>query len=131
MEILSVIAAALASYVFGAVWYMMLARPWMAAAGLKAGPDGRPANSASPAPYIIALVCALAVAGMMRHVFSLAGIDDAAKGLVSGLGIGLFFATPWIATNYGFSDRPKMLTVIDGGYATIGCGLMGLVLTLF
>ena len=32
MEILSVLAAALASYVAGSVWYMTLAKPWMKAA---------------------------------------------------------------------------------------------------
>ncbi len=48
-----------------------------------------------------------------------------------GFGLGLFIVTPWIATNYAFSMRPRTLTLIDGGYATIGCTIMGLVLTLF
>ncbi|VAV97561.1 hypothetical protein MNBD_ALPHA07-2091 [hydrothermal vent metagenome] len=36
----------------------------------------------------------LLVAGMMRHMFALGGIDSLAKGFVSGFGIGLFLATP-------------------------------------
>ena len=71
------------------------------------------------------------MAGMMRHVFALGGVTEISKGLLSGLGIGLFLATPWIATNYAFAGRPMKLTLIDGGYATIGCAIMGLVLTLF
>lgn len=131
MGFLSVIAAAAASYGFGAVWYMKLAGPWMAAAGVEADASGRPANRGNPLPYVIAFACALLVAGMMRHIFALAGIDGMVSGLVAGLGVGLFLASPWIATNYAFAGRPMTLTLIDGGYATLGCMLMGLVLGVF
>ena len=131
MELVSVLAAAAASYVFGAIWYMSLARPWMEASGVEADENGRPAENAGAAPYIISFLCAIVVAGMMRHVFALGGVTEISKGLLSGLGIGLFLATPWIATNYAFAGRPMKLTLIDGGYATIGCAIMGLVLTLF
>ena len=131
MEIINVLAAAIAAYGFGAVWYMALAKPWIEAAGVKVGSDGRPDTGAGALPYIIALVAAVCVAGMMRHVFGLSGITSPMKGLVSGLGIGLFLATPWIATNVGFAGRPIKLIVIDGGYATFGCAIIGLVLTLF
>ncbi|MBO9473251.1 DUF1761 domain-containing protein [Shimia sp. R10_1] len=130
MGFVAVIAATVASYVFGSVWYMVLAKPWMAAAEVKLGANGRPANASKPTPYIAAFVCTFVVAGMMRHVFALSGITDIGAGLMSGLGIGLFLATPWIVTNYGFAGRPPVLMLIDGGYATIGCMIIGLVLTL-
>ncbi len=131
MEFLNVLVAAIAAYACGAVWYMTLAKPWMAAAGIEVGEDGQPKNRADPVPYIVSILCLIIVAGMMRHVFALSAIDTVGKGLMSGLGIGLFLATPWIATNYTFADRPKSLILIDGGYATIGCTVMGIVLTLF
>ena len=131
MELIAVIIAALASYGFGAVWYMTLTKPWMAAAGVEANEAGKPVTDGGPVPYIIAFVCALLVAGMMRHIFGLSGIDSAGAGIVAGLGLGLFIATPWIATNYAFADRPIKLTLIDGGYATIGCAIMGLILGSF
>lgn len=131
MEFINVLAAAIAAYIFGAVWYMTLAKPWMAASGVEVGEDGRPANSSDKVPYIISIICLIVVAGMMRHMFSLAGIDTVGKGLVAGLGVGLFLATPWIATNYTFAGRPRNLIVIDGGYATIGCTVIGIVLTIF
>jgi hypothetical protein len=129
MSFISVLIAAAAAYAFGAVWYMSLAKPWMAAAGVTE--DMMNDKSATKAAYITSAVCAVIVAGMMRHTFAAAGIDGAGKGLMSGLGIGLFMVTPWIATNYGFSSRPRALTLIDGGYATGGCAVMGLVLGLF
>ncbi|MBO6897087.1 MAG: DUF1761 domain-containing protein [Shimia sp.] len=131
MEILSVLAAAFASYVVGSIWYMALAKPWMKAAEVETDESGRPANASNPLPYITAFICAVLVAGMMRHVFSLSGIDTMGAGLIAGLGIGLFMATPWIVTNYSFANRSRSLMLIDGGYATLGCATMGAVLTLF
>jgi hypothetical protein len=73
----------------------------------------------------------LLVAGMMRHIFGMVGIASPGAGLVAGLGIGLFFISPWIMINNAYEMRPFRLTLINGGYATFGCALMGLVLTLF
>lgn len=131
MGILSVLAAAVAAYVFGTIWYMSLAKPWMAATGVAVGEDGRPENSSDPAPYIVAFVMAILVAGMMRHIFIMAGIDGVGKSLITGLGLGLFVAAPWIVNNVMFSGKPKQLALIDGGYAAGGCAVAGLVLGLF
>ena len=130
MGFLSVIVAAIAAFAFGAVYYMVLSKPWMAAAGIKVGTDGKPENSSDPTPYIVSFICIILVAGMMRHSFALSGIDSVAKGLQSGLGIGLFFITPWIFINTGYSNRPWKLAVIDGGYATAAATIIGIVLTL-
>lgn len=130
MSLLSVIIAAVAGFAFGAVWYMTLAKLWMEAAGIKAGPDGKPENE-SKTQYIMAAGAMLLVAGMMRHVFAASGIDTIMSGLVTGLGIGLFFISPWIMINNAYGGRPFKLTLIDGGYATFGCAIMGLVLGLF
>ena len=131
MEYLNVLAAAVASYVLGAIWYMVLSKPWMAAAGIKADAQGRPESGMGPITYLLAFLAALMVAGMMRHMFAMAGITGLYKGLISGLGIGFFIASPWIMINNAFGGRGFKLTLIDGGYATFGCGLIGLVLTLF
>ncbi len=131
MGIVSVIVAAIAGFAFGAVWYMSLAKPWMAAAGIQVTEDGKPVNGASPVPFVISGICMLLVAGMMRHIFAMAGIDGAVKGMVAGLGIGLFFITPWVAMNYAYAMRPPKLTLLDGGYSTLGCAVIGLVLGLF
>jgi len=130
MEILNVIVAAVAAWVFGAIWYMSLARPWMAAAGIKAGEDGKPEGDAV-LPYILSIVAMLIVAGMMRHMFAMSGIATVGAGLVGGLGVGLFFISPWIMINNAYGMRPFKLTMIDGGYATFGCAVMGAVLALF
>ena len=131
MEILNVLVAAIGSWVFGAGWYMALAKPWMEVSGVALDEDGKPANSSDPTPFILSFVAMVVVAGMMRHIFGMAGIDTVGKGILSGLGIGLFFISPWIMINNAYGGRSFKLTVIDGGYATFGCAVIGAILTLF
>jgi len=130
MGFLSVIAAAVAGFGFGAVWYMTLSKPWLAAAGIKCDEHGKPIGNGSPLPFVLSFIAMILVSGMMRHTFALSGIDTFGKGLISGLGIGLFFISPWIMINNAYGMRPFKLTVIDSGYAIFGCAIMGAVLTL-
>ncbi|MCR8724504.1 DUF1761 domain-containing protein [Frigidibacter sp. ROC022] len=131
MEYLNVLAAAVAGFAMGALWYMTLAKPWMKAAGIQVSADGKPQVSGSPLPFVVAGIAMLLVAGMMRHVFQMAQMDTVLEGLMGGFGIGLFFIVPWMAMNYAYAMRPTMLAVIDGGYAVLGCTVIGLVLVLF
>lgn len=127
MSALSVIVGAAGAWIFGAIWYGVIGKQWMAANGL----TEETINRRNVTAFIGSFICAILVAGMMRHVFVTSGVDTIAKGTMTGLGLGLFIATPWIATNYMFAQRPVILTVIDGVYATVGCTIMGLVLIIF
>lgn len=130
MGFLSVIVAAIAGFAFGAVWYMTLSKPWLAASGIKCDENGKPMGDGSPLPFVLSFIAMILVSGMMRHTFALSGIDTFSKGLVSGLGIGLFFISPWIMINNAYTSRPFKLTIIDSGYAVFGCAIMGAILTL-
>ncbi|NRB34425.1 MAG: DUF1761 domain-containing protein [Rhodobacteraceae bacterium] len=127
----SVIAAAVLSFVLGTAWYGTLSGAWIRVSGVPVNENGQPQNGANPMLYVAGFIMQLVVAGMMYHVFATAGVDGIFAGLVAGLGVGLLFITPWIALNNAYSGRPVLLTVIDGGYATLGCAAMGLVLGLF
>lgn len=131
MGYLGVLVAAVAAYAFGAVWYMTLSKPWIKASGIEVDESGKPVGGGSVVPFIVAFGSNVLVAGMMRHIFALSDIDTVEKGLVSGLGIGLFLACPWLLTCYSFGGRPVRLSLIDGGNVTIGCAIIGVVLTLF
>lgn len=130
MDWLSVLVAAVVGFGVGAVWYGLLSKAWVAASGVPTDAMGRPAGTNVPLTFAGAYLCILLVAGMMRHIFTMAGIDTLGEGLVGGLGIGLFFIAPWITLNVLFSQRPKALAVIDGGYAALACTAMGGVLML-
>ena len=131
MGVVAVLVAALAGFAMGAVWYMTLSRPWMEAAGIPMDADGKPQGNGSPLPFVVSGIAMILVAGMMRHIFVMSGIEGAVAGLIAGLGVGLFFITPWVAMNYAYAMRPVKLTVLDGGYAVLGPGVIGLVLGLF
>lgn len=126
MGTLSVIAAAAAGWIFGAIWYGIIGKQWMVAAGL----TEETINRKNYAAFIGSFICAILVAGMMRHIFIGAGVASLGKGALTGLGLGVFIATPWLATNYLFAQRPPALTFFDGVYASVGCMIIGTVLTL-
>jgi hypothetical protein len=127
MEILNVIAAGAAAWVFGAVWYGVIGARWMAASGL----TEETVNRSDPIPYVVSFLCALIVAGMTRHILASTGVTTLGGGLVTGLGLGAFVAAPWIAVNVLFGQRDRNLIWMDGMYPVVGMALMGLVLNLF
>ncbi|NDV02642.1 DUF1761 domain-containing protein [Pseudoroseicyclus tamaricis] len=128
MGILGILVAAAAAFLFGAGWYMALSKPWMRAAGIRREGGRSAPNSALP--FILSALTMLIVAVIMRHIFATSGITTWHGGLTSGLGIGLFFISPWTMINNAYAGRPFLLTVIDGGYATFGCGIIGTILAL-
>ena len=127
MELLIVIFAAIAAWAAGAVYYMMLAGPWVRLSGVKVDNRGKPTNS-SAAPYLVSGLAMLLAAGMIRHIFEMAAIHDLGKGLLSGAGIGAFIVAPWVLINNSYAQRPMMLTLIDGGYAVLACAIIGAVI---
>lgn len=131
MEYLQVLVAAVAAFAFGAVWYITLSKPWIAAAGIPVDASGKPLGNGSPMPMVIGFVCVLLVAGMMRHIFGMAQMDTVGEGIMGGFGLGAFIITPWLGMCYNYAMRPFRLILIDGAYAIIGCTIIGVVLTLF
>jgi len=130
MAYIGVLVAGIAGFAIGAVWYGLFSKQWIKAAGIAVDADGKP-QGGSPLLMSLGFLCVLVVAGMMRHTFAMSGIDTLGMGVIGGLGIGLFFITPWITLNALFAVKPKELPMIDGGYASIGCAVMGGVLTFF
>ena len=131
MEFVNVIAAALAAFAFGAVWYMSMSKPWIRAAEIPVDASGKPQGNGSAMPFVVGLVAMLVVAGMMRHVFAMSGLTTVGQGVMGGFGIGAFLITPWVAMNYAFWMRKPALTLIDGVNSVVGCTIMGVVLNAF
>jgi Protein of unknown function (DUF1761) len=127
MEFVNVIAAAIAAFAFGAVWYIAMSRPWMAASGVTEEQQ----KSGGPMPFVIGLVAMVIVAGMMRHLLGSSGVTSVGGGAIAGFGVGAFLITPWVAMNYAFAMRKQALTVIDGVNSVVGCTIMGAVLNAF
>ncbi len=131
MDYVAVIVAAAVGFAIGALWYGIFSRQWVAASGVPTNDKGAPTEGANPVTYALGFLCILVVAGMMRHILAMSTIDTVFLGTMAGLGIGLFCIAPWIALNAIYSQRPRVLILIDGGYAAIACAAMGAVLKLF
>jgi Protein of unknown function (DUF1761) len=127
MEFINVLAAAIAAFAFGAVWYIAMSKPWMAASGVTEEQQ----KTGGPMPFVVGILAMVLVAGMMRHLLGTSGVTTVGGGAIAGFGIGAFFITPWVAMNYAFSLRKPALTVIDGVNSIVGCAIMGAVLNAF
>ena len=130
MQFLAVILAAVAAFAFGAVWYTTMAKPWIAASGVAVDANGRPMGNGSMMPFVVGFIAEILVAGMMRHIFAMSGLNTLPEGIMGGFGIGAFLITPWVAMNYAFAARSYRLTLLDGVNSVVGCTIMGIVLTL-
>ena len=131
MEYMNVVAAAAGAYVFAAVWYTVMSKPWSKAAGIAVDANGRPMGNGSVMPFVVGFIAQVLVAGMMRHIFATSGIVSIGGGAVAGAGIGAFIIAPWVAMNYAFAMRKPALTVMDGVNSVIGCTIMGMILSAF
>jgi len=125
----SVLLAAAAAWLAGAAWYLTLSAAWVAASGVPVDENGRPRNGGA-LPHVVTFAALIVVAGMMHHTFAMAGLTEPVEGAIAGLGLGAFIAAPWIAITYVYAARPRVLWLIDGGYAIVATGIIGLVLGL-
>ena len=112
---LAILIAAVAGFAFGAVYYMTLSRPWLAAIG-KTKEELAAAGKGSPVPFIVSIIAlaimAWTLAGIMGHLG--AGQVTVKNGIISALFVWLGFVITTQSVNYAFGQRKPMLTVIDG-----------------
>lgn len=121
---IAVVVAGVASFAFGAVYYMSLAKPWMAAVGKT---EEQVKSESSPLIYIVAiisqLVMAFMMAGVLGHLVPPGARDTAAvpsvtltNGLITGFCIWFGFVLTTMLINHGFQGQKRALSLIDGGH---------------
>ena len=115
-----IVLAAVAAWIFGAVYYGILGRAWVAAQGKTM--DGLKTENAEKsatvkaAPFILSfiaeLMMAAALSGIMFHI----GIYTVRAGAFSGFMCWLGFVLTTVVVNNAYSFRRYMLTVIDSAH---------------
>ena len=127
---LAVVVAAIASFGFSGLYYMALARPWMAALG-KTTEDMR--ADRSRLPFIIAaiadLVMAWMVAGVLGHLGG--GQVTPLNGVISGAFLWFGFVLTTTLVNYGFQRARPALIAIDTVHWLGVLAIQGLVIGAF
>jgi hypothetical protein len=131
---LAVFIAALAGFGFGAVYYMLLAQPWMDAVGWSADEQARHRKgelNPSRLPFAIAIVANLVMAWVLAGLIAHMGPVTIRSGIVSAAFVWFGFVATTLAVNYAFAGRKPMLTMIDGGHWLGVVLIMGAVIGAF
>lgn len=123
VSLTATLAATLAGFVLGALWYgPLFGRAWMKAVGTT--PDDIRRDFKPVRVYGTTFVLGL----IASYVFGLyLGPDPGrAFAVVLGAAAGLFWVATALATNYLFERKPITLIAINGGYHAVRFTLIGL-----
>jgi hypothetical protein len=127
---LAVIVAAIASFGFGALYYMALARPWMAALGkteaeLRANP--------SKTPFVVSAVAELVMAWMVAGVLGHLGTGQVTvlNGAITGVFLWFGFVLTTLVVNHAYQGAKRAQTAIDAGHWLGVLVIQGLVIGAF
>lgn len=121
---LAVAVAAGAGFVFGALWYGLLGKQWMAALDLSEQPKQ------SPGPYVIAFAAQLVMAWVLAGVVGHFGEVTPMTALVTACLVWVGFVVTTQTVNHRFQSARWSLTVIDSGHWLGVLLVMGLVIGL-
>ncbi len=121
----AILVAAVAGFAFGALWYGLLGKRWMAALGMTEQPKP------SPLPFVTAFVAQLVMAWTLAGVVGHLGEVAVSRALITAglLWFGLVLAT--MVVNHRFQAASWSLTLIDGGHWLGVLLIMVLVIGLF
>ncbi len=132
VNLLAVLACAVAGIVVGFVWYSpaLFAKPWMVLMGYDPNDKAKIAEmqkSAGPS-YAMSMVASLLTAFVLGKISSVAGATTAFDGLKIGMVVWLGFVTTVQFTNALFSHQRNKLYLINTGYQLVCYLAMGAIL---
>lgn len=125
---LVIIAATLASYALGSMWYLALGHQWRSAVGWVEGPVP---YKPKPAELAVAFAGQLTTAGALWIAIGRMNTAGVAQGSLTGAAIWLGFVLPTLATNVVFQRRNRSLIWQDGGHWLLLLAVQGAVLGYF
>ncbi len=116
----SVLIAAAAAWIFGAIYYGILGKAWIAAQGktiemLKAENAGK-STAAKAAPFVLSFIAEIVMGWALFGILTHMGLFTLRAGAISGALCWLGFVLTTIAVNNAYAGRKFRLTVIDAGH---------------
>ena len=116
INFIGVLAAAVASWIFGAVYYGLLGRQWMAALGRSEEECAQAGKQAPPvAALIISFVAEIVMAAMLAGLLAHMGGPNVRAGLITGALMWFGFVVTVLGTNYAYEKaRPSLMTINSG-----------------
>ncbi len=126
---LAVLAAAVASWLFGAAYYGVLGQQWMAALG-KTKEELMPGGRPNPAVLVISFIAQIVMAEMLAGSIAHLGVGqlNVKNALISAAFLWVGFILTVLVTSHAYQGVKRMLTVIDGAHWLGVLLLQGLVI---
>lgn len=120
LHALAIVVAAVAAWIFGAVYYGVLGRKWIEAQGktieqCKAENAGK-STAAKAMPFVLSFVAELLMASTLSGIMFHIGIYTVRAGAFSGFMCWLGFVLTTVAVNNAYTFRKVTLTAIDSGH---------------
>jgi len=130
---LAIFIAAIAGWLGGAVYYGLLAKPWVAAHGksmeaFKAEQGMHKETVHAWLPFALAFVADLAMAWVLAGMVGHLGAVTIRSAVISGLFVWAGFIVTTLLVNNAFAGSRYMLTVINAGHWLLVVVLMGIVI---
>ena len=115
---IAILAAALAAWIFGAIWYTALGAVWMAAMGMGAAEieQRRKARQMPIKPMAVTFLSEIVMAVVLSFLLAGLGVTELSTALVSGLVLGVGFIATSVLVNNMFQGRKLLLTLIDSAH---------------
>lgn len=124
---MAVLAAALAGWGVGAIWYgLLFGKTWTAALG-----KSRQDVSPSALPFVVSLVASLVMAWVLAGVVGHLGEVTMRSGTISAAFLWVGFVATTIATNNAFQGARATLSLVDAGHYLAAMLVMGAVIGAF
>src|SRR5882724_5730859 len=130
---LAVIIAAVAGWLVGAVYYGVLAKPWVAAHGktmeaFKAKQAAQKGTIHAWLPFVLAFLAELAIAYVLAGMVGHLGAVTIRSAIISGLFVWAGFMVTTMLVNNAFGGAKYMLTAINCGHWLAVILVMGVVI---
>lgn len=123
-----ILAAGLAGWIFGAVWYTTLGKVWQRAQGLN--PDDCKDKKMPMAPMVTSFLVAVVMSAVLYQLLTNLGVMGVVPSVIAGLTLGAGLIATSVLVNNMFQGRSLLLTVIDGGHWTLALVIESVVIAL-
>jgi hypothetical protein len=126
---IAVLVAASVAWIFGGVWYRLLAKPWMAAHGFTTEQmRAHHGDHTAMWPLIVSFVADLIMAWMLAGLLGHFGAVTFQNGVITAGFVWFGFVITTLAVNNIFGLRRHVLIVIDGLHWLGALLLMGAII---
>jgi len=119
-NIVVIVVATIAAWIFGAAYYTPLGKVWLAAQGrtmeeMQAANAGKSA-AAKAFPFVLSFIAELIMAWTMYGLLFHMGNFSVRSGVISGALIWFGFVLTTVAVNNAYPGRKLMLTALDSAH---------------